>query len=420
MPTNSVENENNVNRPLSGVKVLCGDIAGAQSTAPRRPFDDTVIEFLSALSKDLMKAPEAKKYPEVITFAFFCRKGNLLQLKKAYEDRISNWVGRGLAFHIAPSNVPVNFAYTLISGLLAGNANIVKASSRDFEQVRIISSAIARTAEQFPEMAPYATVVIYDRNRQDLTEYFSAACNVRVIWGGDRTIASVRRAPILPRTVELCFADRYSLAVISAEAILSASEEEMKALAQGFYNDTYLYDQNACTSPRLIYWLGKDKQADEAKAKFWQAVYDNIKDRYSIEPESVVDKRMAVCRTAIAVEGSQVEKNPWDTDSCIIRDNRITRVAIPRLDRSLPDLRGNCGFWQEYTDISLEPVAEIVNERYQTLGYYGYKKKSLLNFVISHGLKGIDRIVPLGHTADFSLIWDGYDLISECSRELIV
>ena len=265
MPTNSVENENNVNRPLSGVKVLCGDIAGAQSTAPRRPFDDTVIEFLSALSKDLMKAPEAKKYPEVITFAFFCRKGNLLQLKKAYEDRISNWVGRGLAFHIAPSNVPVNFAYTLISGLLAGNANIVKASSRDFEQVRIISSAIARTAEQFPEMAPYATVVIYDRNRQDLTEYFSAACNVRVIWGGDRTIASVRRAPILPRTVELCLADRYSLAVISAEAILSASEEEMKALAQGFYNDTYLYDQNACTSPRLIYWLGGNKQADEAK-----------------------------------------------------------------------------------------------------------------------------------------------------------
>lgn len=410
MPTNSVENENNVNRPLSGVKVLCGDIAGAQSTAPRRPFDDTVIEFLSALSKDLMKAPEAKKYPEVITFAFFCRKGNLLQLKKAYEDRISNWVGRGLAFHIAPSNVPVNFAYTLISGLLAGNANIVKASSRDFEQVRIISSAIARTAEQFPEMAPYATVVIYDRNRQDLTEYFSAACNVRVIWGGDRTIASVRKAPIPPRTVELCFADRYSLAVISADAILSASQEEMKALAQGFYNDTYLYDQNACTSPRFIYWVGDSKQADEAKKIFWTAIYTYIQSRYVVESETAVNKLLAADRTAIAIPGSRVEEGS---------DNRIVRVAIPALARDLPDLREAGGFFHEYTNETMDPLADIVTEKYQTLSYYGIALETLKDFVISHGLRGIDRITPIGHTSDWGMTWDGYDFIETMSREIV-
>ena len=32
--------------------------------------------------------------------------------------------------------------------------------------------------------------------------------------------------------------------------------------------------------------------------------------------------------------------------------------------------------------------------------------------------KGIDRVVPLGRTLDFSLNWDGYDLIYSMSRVL--
>jgi hypothetical protein len=33
---------------------------------------------------------------------------------------------------------------------------------------------------------------------------------------------------------------------------------------------------------------------------------------------------------------------------------------------------------------------------------------------------GIDRIVPIGKTTDFNLIWDGYDLINVLSRECMV
>ena len=168
----------------------------------------------------------------------------------------------------------------------------------------------------------------------------------------------------------------------------------------------------------MIYWLGEKEKVEEAKAIFWTAVYENIKDHYFLEAESAVDKRMAVCRTAIAIEESQVEKNPWETGLNISHDNRITRISIPRLGRTLPDLRGNCGFWQEYTATSLEPLTEILDEKYQTLGYYGCDKDELRQFVVSHGLKGIDRIVPLGHTADFSLAWDGYDLIGELSRKI--
>jgi hypothetical protein len=36
--------------------------------------------------------------------------------------------------------------------------------------------------------------------------------------------------------------------------------------------------------------------------------------------------------------------------------------------------------------------------------------------VVSNGLSGIDRIVPVGKALDMGVIWDGYDLIRTMSR----
>jgi hypothetical protein len=41
-------------------------------------------------------------------------------------------------------------------------------------------------------------------------------------------------------------------------------------------------------------------------------------------------------------------------------------------------------------------------------------------FVLSHHLRGIDRIVPMGSAMDIGLIWDGYDLINVLSRVVSV
>jgi hypothetical protein len=37
---------------------------------------------------------------------------------------------------------------------------------------------------------------------------------------------------------------------------------------------------------------------------------------------------------------------------------------------------------------------------------------------MNFGIKGVDRIVPIGKTMDFDLIWDGYDLIERFTRTI--
>ena len=63
-------------------------------------------------------------------------------------------------------------------------------------------------------------------------------------------------------------------------------------------------------------------------------------------------------------------------------------------------------------------LLKIINKKYQTLSYYGFTKEKLTNVIRKIEPSGIDRIVPIGRTMDFSLVWDGYELINTLSRRV--
>ena len=87
---------------------------------PKIPFGTLEIEFLDTLSKNLISNKKARKYPDVIAFAFWCRKKNLVEIKNNLHNGELR-IGLGSIFHITPSNVPLNFAYSFAFGLLTGN-----------------------------------------------------------------------------------------------------------------------------------------------------------------------------------------------------------------------------------------------------------------------------------------------------------
>ena len=390
------------------ITFLCGEIQNVYDIpAPFRPFSPDICCFLNELSSLLMKHPQSQDYPDILTFGFFCRKANIEQKKKNYGEAIENRLGRGLTFHIAPSNVPINFAYSMVAALLAGNACIVRTSSKSFPQTEIVCNALNELLgeSRYSELRRFITVVKYPHSKE-ITDYFSAVCDVRIIWGGDHTVEEVRLSPINARAVEITFADRYSLAVFDSEAILRAKP----SLAHEFYNDTYLYDQNACSSPRLIYWLGDEDKCSVARDYFWNMVHDYLQNRYQLEPVLTVDKYALACRMAI------------DRDAVVVSmpDFLISRVEVSKLSPVLQDYRCAGGIFIEYKDTSLDALSLIVTPRVQTVSYYGDLKQRLIEFVLDRRLTGIDRIVPVGRTSDFDFLWDGYDLIEQMSRCVVI
>lgn len=394
---------------LRGVTYLVGNdeiVTALKDVSPKCPFDDSVVEFLNSLSKILMKSREAKAYPDVITLGFWMRKSSVLAFKERFvTDSSDIKIGRGVAFHIAPSNVPVNYAYSLLTGLLTGNANVVRIPSKDFPQVSIINKAINEALEEYPDMKPYICLVRYGRD-QKVNDMFSALADTRIIWGGDNTIAEIRKSPLGPRAGEIAFADRYSLAVIDSDKYMEVSDKER--LAEEFYNDTYLSDQNACTSPRLVVWMGEKKE--EAKELFWKYEHDLVKKKYQFQSIMGINKLTSSYLMTVSKEGVHVEQR---------EDNYIVRVNVPEVNPDLMQLKDNSGYFFEYDCDDIIEIRDFCNNTHcQTIGFLG-EKETIMPLLIS-GIKGVDRVVPIGKTMDFDFIWDGYNLVERLTRTIKV
>lgn len=391
----------------NSIKYLVGNNKMDFNCIPLHPFDDLICEFLNGLSIELLNSNEVKKYSDIISFAFWCRKGNIEKLKEKYYDKDIR-LGRGIAFHITPSNVPINFAFSFAFSLLSGNGNIVRVPSKDYPQISIVCKAINKLFynKRFKQISRMTIFVRYAHD-DEITADFSKKCNARIIWGSNDTIKSIRKIPIPERSIEVIFADRYSFCIIDSESINNADNLIIKKLIGSFYNDTYLMDQNACSSPKLLIWFGNEQSIKNAKQKFWKNVYKVVTEKYEFKSIYAVDKYTQLCEDSI---------NYDFINSYSKYGNYIYCINLNKLPNDTDNLRGKCGYFYQYDTNNLNDIIEIINTKYQTLTYFGISKMKLAKFVLSNNLTGIDRIVPIGSALDISIIWDGYDLVRTLSR----
>lgn len=389
------------------VCVIAGSSLGDLQVNAMPPYSTEAVAFLSAWSKRLMARPDIRVYPDVASFAYWCRPANLARLQREL-GREQLRLGRGVALHIAPANVPVNFAYSFAFGLLAGNVNIVRVPESLPAQANIlcaVANDLLRQAEHF-RIASMNTLISYQRN-DATTQSLSSVADVRLLWGGDKTIHHLRLMPIPPRCVDIAFADRYSLCLLSARAVLAAESKELQLLITGFYNDVFVLDQNACSSPHLILWQGTSQEVMAAQKRFWEGLQALMQTKEQSSGIHAVDKYTHLCRSAIHIKGVKATPNI---------DNRVFRAALDELPENIAEYRGRYGFFFETIDNDLTQLRRIVDARYQTLTYFGVDPRVLAQTVVSHGLAGVDRIAPVGKALDIGVIWDGYDLIRTMSR----
>jgi hypothetical protein len=108
-------------------------LLAVQDAEAMAPFAPTLVHFVRDFSDAILKKPEFRKYPETIAFGYWIRNARLNEMKKAFFDKANSGLltARGVAFHIAPSNVDTIFLYSLIISLLVGNRNIVRVSIKD-------------------------------------------------------------------------------------------------------------------------------------------------------------------------------------------------------------------------------------------------------------------------------------------------
>ena len=371
------------------------------------PYAENVLEFLSQVSREILSHESTRMFPDVASFGFWCRKGNLKRHKKSYKP-VHRRIGRGLVLHVAPANVPVNFAFSLAFGLIAGNINIVRLPSERFQQTDFLLDIFSKVINlnEFIAIKDRIIFVNYDRNSK-ISECLSNEVNARVIWGGDQTVKFFRSLPTKPRCIDVFFPDRYSMCLLDAKSLLLLPSSKLNNLVSKFCNDALLFQQNGCSSPHLINWIGSETDIGKAQNLFWAAVTEHV-----VSSGVLAEKDMLGNLTHAFDVGLSNESTSFKLTQC----DTIFRMSIKDFPDNIETFKSTNGFFCETATNSLDKLRLIINEKYQTITYYGIEPAEIADFVTNNGLLGIDRIVPVGSAFEMDIHWDGYDIVFHLSR----
>ena len=388
---------------MNKIKVILGKLTFLIKTY--KIFEISTINFLDDVSQEIIKNKKYSEYTDIITFAFFIRKKNLIKISKEYKNK-DRMIGRGLAYHIAPSNIPINFAYSLVFGLLSGNTNIVRLPSKNFIQIKLLCDLFFRILKKKKYLELYKRICLikYERS-DDISSELSKKADIRLIWGGDETVNQFQKYDTPPRCIDLKFANRYSISIIDVNKLAKLNTNNLKNIVNRFYNDSYTMDQKGCSSPQALIWIGKNKK--KIKNKFFNILSEIADKKYDNDLAVTNNKISSLSLTAIKSEINFTSSH---------KNFNLIRIKLKKISKEMEKIHPHFGTFVEININNLNELNKIISKKLQTITFYGVDKKKISALVFKYGILGVDRIVPIGRALDMGIEWDGYDLIAALSR----
>lgn len=388
----------------------------APLTAPPElpPFAPETLAFLTALHRRLLSDPEARRFPDLQALGFWLRPAALARLEVGF------WAGmpagvvavpRGLALHLPPANVNTMLIYSWLPALLTGNRSLIRVSERGGEAAALLLRLVTETLAA-PEAARLAAANLFVRYPHDnaVTAALSQAADVRLLWGGDATIAHLRALPVAPHGLDLAFPDRVSWAALAAAAYLALDEGGRQQQAEALANDLFWYGQQACASPRLLLWCGAERAISEAAADLYPRLAARAPAIAGPPGPAERLERLTVWHRAALELPVAALCHYGDGILTVARLERFGAAECPALERL------EAGLLVEARLEALEDCLPAVSRRVQTLACFGFAPETLAAFARRLNGRGIDRMVSLGQALSFSVQWDGIDLLRSLVR----
>jgi hypothetical protein len=404
-PTLSCFIPEHAERPLVDV------VSQLQDAKTLPPFDDLAVRFVSQLSSLILNNRAMRSHPELMAVAHWFRRSHTLELETTFSQSTAPGIplAKGIVFHVAPANMDLVFVYSWLLSLLCGNINVVRISRRITAQIDAFLSASSQLMldDTFLQIRQSNVVMTYDYDLS-ISSVFSNICQLRVIWGGDQTVNNIRSIALPVLSSELVFPNRFSLAVIASQEILALSPTDLRKLSLLFYRDAFWLNQQACSSPRAVVWIGTTRDNTAAMDLFWPIVDELIS---TFKPENTASSVMS--RLSGIYRISQSRPGPRCISSPGLIPSRISSNSLLLEDRHC---HNGHDLFIEIQKSSLSDVTTLLLPIDQTITAFGFSRDEWLTLLPSFPPHSADRIVPIGTASQFDNIWDGQNFLLSFTR----
>ncbi len=308
---------------------------------------------------------------------------------------------RGIVTHWVAGNVPTLGIISILISIICKNANIIKISKNSLavlqKMLNIISEIDVKTLNgkkiKGKDITDAICLLYVDRNSEN-NKSLSKISDVRVAWGGKEAVESIVNFPKKYNAEDIVFGPKLSLSAIGRESM--ELERKVNRIARSIAIDCSIFDQKACASSHNVFI---EKGAKISTETFL----------------SLLKNRME--EISIQIIGNQKDFNAFDKIKsarlCAYQNKKIQNIITSTnmkwtifFDKEVKlndPVYGRTIFVHEIEDLS--QIADLLSSDNQVVGLElkSFRRDKIAKLFLQ---KGVSRIAPIGHMADFTLPWD--------------
>jgi hypothetical protein len=310
----------------------------------------------------------------------------------------------GVVGHWPAGNIEIQPLLSMTCALLGGNACLVRVPG-GLEDLtwRLIGKLDESDGQGI--LRKRIRMLVFDHGRRDLQEAMARAVDGAMIWGGAEAVQQVRGLPF-PHWARLAvFGPRISVAAMDADSWCSRQERE--AWCRRIARDVWQFDQQACSSPQVLFL---ERKAGQSCDEFVQLLKAAFETENRLRPRQAIPAGLttAICQARASWLLDDVAHRalfPSAPDWTLLVGSG-SEIPSPTQGKTLSVLE---------VDDLLEAI-EKLDGNVQTLGLAMAEAGREARVASEAARRGVDRIVKLGRMHVFAPPWDGVDLIRPMVR----
>ena len=183
-------------------------------------------------------------------------------------DAFEAWAPLGVLVHVVPGNAPTVAPLSVLEGLLSGNINVLKNSSKNGNFPQLVLKGIV-DADPSASLKPFVYAFQLSSSRKDILRLLFNTAHGIAAWGGEESVASVRK--MSPEGVRIIdWGHRISFSYVS-----NKMKEDVPTLENIAY-DICVIEQQACSSPQCLYLETSDNEEVLKFAKSFSTILDKV------------------------------------------------------------------------------------------------------------------------------------------------
>lgn len=321
---------------------------------------------------------------------------------------------RGLIGHWIAGNIPTLSLFSFALSVLAKNGNLVRVSQSCIQETSLLLSALADVqlhqdgkTLSGKSLLDSACFFHFPSDDVGLNRKLSLACDARVIWGGPEAVQEILQLPRPEHSEDIIFGPKFSIVVVDRPTLESVELQEK--LATSLVRETIMFDQQACSSPQIVFLEG-----DWAMARdFARRVEKEFARRSDIRPKQDIGEssanRILAARSEYAMSDHRDVFAAMDLNHTVFLDSDI-ELTEGLQSRSL--------FLRVVP--SLFEIIPLLSPKIQTIGIAISDDIRRLEFCEQAAKQGVSRCVHLGIMNAFDIPWDGMNVLDRMVRWVVL